>query len=84
MITLNFNNDEKLYIQIYNYFVNEIKSGNLKSNDKLPSRRLFAQNLGVSLNTVKNAYEQLLDEGYIVSRLFRAGIGLPRYLKSPL
>lgn len=68
MITLNFNNDEKLYIQIYNYFVNEIKSGNLKSNDKLPSRRLFAQNLGVSLNTVKNAYEQLLDEGYIVSR----------------
>lgn len=62
-----FNDEKKLYEQIYEHFKNEIESGNLNWKDKLPSRRMLAQNLGVSLNTVKNAYEMLLDEGYIVS-----------------
>lgn len=68
MITILFNKEEKLYIQIYEYIVKEIKNKNIKPNEKLPSRRNLAEHLGVSINTVKSAYEQLLDEGYIVSR----------------
>lgn len=68
MITITFNNDEKLYIQIYQHIANQIKYGKIKSGEKLPSKRTLAQNLGVGLNTVISAYNQLLDEGYIVSR----------------
>lgn len=39
---------------------------NLK-NDKLPSKRALANHLGISLNTVINAYLLLLSEGYIYS-----------------
>lgn len=67
MNTIHLIKDKKLYEQIYTYFKSEILSGNLKWKDKLPSRRALAQHLGVSLNTIKTAYEQLLDEGYIVS-----------------
>lgn len=68
MITIPFKNDEKLYIQIYDYFVDEIKKGRIKSGEKLPSRRNLASHLGVSINTVKAAYDQLFDEGYIISK----------------
>lgn len=67
MITLHFEDKTKLYEQIYTYFSEQIKLGNLKWKDKLPSRRSLSQHLGVSLNTVKMAYEQLAEEGYIVS-----------------
>ncbi|MDO5016590.1 MAG: aminotransferase class I/II-fold pyridoxal phosphate-dependent enzyme [Eubacteriales bacterium] len=68
METICFTQDEKLYIQIFEYFVNEIEGKRIHSGDKLPSMRKLADHLGVSLNTVKTAYEMLLDEGYIVSR----------------
>jgi GntR family transcriptional regulator/MocR family aminotransferase len=68
METICFTQDEKLYIQIFDYFVNEIEAKRIRSGDKLPSMRKLADHLGVSLNTVKTAYEMLLDEGYIVSR----------------
>ncbi|MDO5044767.1 MAG: PLP-dependent aminotransferase family protein [Coriobacteriia bacterium] len=68
MITIHFNEDEKLYIQIYEHFVTEIKSNAIKAGEKLPSERSLKEHLKVSLNTVKNAYQQLLDEGYIVSK----------------
>lgn len=68
METICLTQDEKLYIQIYNYFVNEIEAKRIHPGDKLPSMRKLADHIGVSLNTVKTAYEMLLDEGYIISR----------------
>lgn len=68
MITLHFDSEENLYQQIYSYFVREIRQNRLRAGDKLPARRALAQHLGVSINTVKQAYEQLTDEGYIISR----------------
>lgn len=68
METICFTQDEKLYIQIYNYFVNEIEAKRIYPGDKLPSMRKLADHIGVSLNTVKTAYEMLLDEGYIIAR----------------
>ena len=53
------------YIELYEKISDLINSGELKSNEKLPSKRDLAINLNVSLNTVINAYDLLIDEGYI-------------------
>lgn len=54
-----------LYRQLYNYIKSEIVEGRLKSKEKLPSSRGLATHLGISRNTVENAYGQLEAEGYI-------------------
>ena len=41
--------------------------GKSRLEKKLPSKRSFAKNLGISVITVENAYGQLLAEGYIYS-----------------
>lgn len=56
-----------LYERIYTFIKEDIREGKLVSNDKLPSKRSFAENLGVSTITVENAYELLLSEGYVYS-----------------
>lgn len=64
-ITIDFNLKEPLYYQIYKKFVDYINQGILKPEEKIPSKRNLATHLGVSINTIMNAYNQLLDEGYI-------------------
>lgn len=59
--------DQILYLNIYQEYVNKIKGGLLKANDKLPSKRNLADIKNVSLITIEKAYEQLLQEGYIYS-----------------
>ncbi|MBB6444794.1 MocR-like pyridoxine biosynthesis transcription factor PdxR [Bacillus benzoevorans] len=59
--------EEPLYIQLYQYFKDEIQSGRLEAGVKLPSKRRLSQHLGISQNTVENAYGQLQAEGYIHS-----------------
>ena len=60
-----------LYEQIYNYIKEEIRSGKLLYQEKLPSTRSLAEYLQVSRSTVDLAYEQLLSEGYIESRPYK-------------
>ena len=57
-----------LYIQIYEYFKNEIINGTYKAHSKLPSKRNLAKEYNISLNTVDNAYSKLLEEGFIYSK----------------
>jgi len=54
-----------LYEQLYLYISDEIKSGNLKRNEKLPSKKALASHLHISRNTVETAYFMLVQEGYI-------------------
>lgn len=54
---------EYLYICIRN----DILSGKIQKNSRLPSKRSMAQSCGISVITVENAYSQLLAEGYIRS-----------------
>ena len=56
-----------LYEALYRCIRSDILCGNLKSGEKLPSKRALAQNLEVSKITVEAAYNQLLSEGYIRS-----------------
>ncbi len=58
---------ESLYEYLCKCIKKDIIEGNLKPGEKLPSKRIFASNLGVSVITVENAYAQLVAEGYIYS-----------------
>ena len=60
---------EPLYVQLYNFIRMDIESGVLTAGSKLPSKRSFAQHLGISLITVEKSYSQLLAEGYIRSEV---------------
>ena len=57
-----------LYIQIYHQIKDKIHENELKTNEKLTSKRQLAELNQVSENTVMNAYNQLLTEGYIYSK----------------
>ena len=54
-----------LYEALYRCIRGDILSGNLKPNEKLPSKRVLAEHLEVSKITVETAYNQLLSEGFI-------------------
>lgn len=54
--------------QIREMFVTAILDGQLKADTAVPSSRELATELGVGRITVVLAYEQLVDEGYLVSR----------------
>ena len=57
-----------IYEQIKNAIRDEVLKGNLKAGEKLPSVRAMARELSISILTVKKAYDELEDEGFIESR----------------
>ena len=69
MITYNLMNSgsDSLYAYLCKSIKQDILQGTLKKGERLPSKRAFASNLGVSVVTVENAYAQLIAEGYIYS-----------------
>lgn len=54
-----------LYRQLYTQLRAAVIGGRLEAGSLMPSSRVLAQELGVSRNTVLNAYEQLAAEGYL-------------------
>ncbi len=56
-----------IYEQIAEQIKNMVMSGALKAGDSLPSMRLLAKELRLSVITTKRAYEELEREGFIVS-----------------
>ncbi|MCE4957923.1 PLP-dependent aminotransferase family protein [Macrococcoides caseolyticum] len=68
MLTYRFEESEFLYTQLYRFIKEDILSGKLLFNEKLPSKRKLSRHLNLSLTTVEIAYQQLLDEGYIYSK----------------
>ena len=62
------NNSEKpIYDQIKEQIKELILKGELKEGDALPSMRLLAKELRISIITTKRAYEELERDGYIES-----------------
>ena len=57
-----------LYQQLYDSLAAQIKSGRLKSGDRLPGKRSLASQLAVAVNTVDTAYQMLVAEGYLEAR----------------
>lgn len=58
---------QPIYQQITSQIKNMIISGKLQEGDSLPSMRLLAKELRISVITTKRAYEELEREGFIVS-----------------
>lgn len=56
---------EPLYVQIKNHIFNQIKKGNYKSGDKLPSEKELSDKFNVSRITVRNALGQLEIENVV-------------------
>ena len=56
------------YMQLYRQLRRDIVSGELPFGARLPSKRLLAGELGLSLITVEHAYALLCDEGYAEAR----------------
>ncbi|MDO4701763.1 MAG: GntR family transcriptional regulator [Erysipelotrichaceae bacterium] len=64
---------DAIYIQIKKQIIQFIALGIFKSDDKLPSVRNLASDLGVNPNTVAKAYEELEHEG-VVYTLAKKGV----------
>lgn len=56
-----------LYVQIFEQISGKIINGSLRDGLRLPSQRELSRQLGVSVNTVVNAYDMLLQYEYIIS-----------------
>lgn len=70
MLTYSFENrgSMSLYEYLYKQIKSDILNYRLAPDEKLPSKRAFAEHLNVSTITVENAYSQLMAEGYIYSK----------------
>ena len=66
-IYLSNSGQEPIYAQITRQIKQQILSGQLHEGDALPSIRLLAKELRISVITTKRAYEELEREGFIVS-----------------
>ena len=62
------NTERPIYLQIYRQMRDDIIAGVFPYNTKLPSKRLLADEIGVSTITVEHAYSLLCDEGYAEGR----------------
>ena len=67
MLTYSFENidTESMYEHLYRCIKQDILQKKLRAGEKLPSKRTFAKNLGVSTITVESAYAQLVAEGFL-------------------
>lgn len=66
-IIISNSSDKPIYEQITGQIKNMIMSGRLKEGDPLPSMRMLAKELRISVITTKRAYEDLERDGFIVT-----------------
>ena len=74
---MEFNANKSIYLQICDAICEQILSGRLKPDERIPSVREYGADIGVNPNTVMRSYERLTGEGIIYNR---RGIG---YFISP-
>ncbi|MBR5319711.1 MAG: GntR family transcriptional regulator [Peptococcaceae bacterium] len=67
-IIITNNSGQPIYDQIASQIKALIISGGLKEGEMLPSMRLLAKELRISVITTKRAYEELEREGFIISQ----------------
>ena len=56
------------YIDLYKTLRKDIIEGRYRFQEKMPSKRLLASSMGLSILTVEHSYALLLEEGYIEGR----------------
>lgn len=66
-----------IYEQIVRQIKAKIVAGELQEGEALPSMRLLAKELRISVITTKRAYEELEREGFIISQTGRGSFVAP-------
>lgn len=64
-ISIDFNSDEALYLQLRNEIIRAIVKTELQEGENLPSVRDMAEEIGINMHTVNKAYALLKQEGYL-------------------
>ncbi len=59
---------KRAYLQLYEALREDIVEGRFSYGDRLPSKRVLAEEVGVSLVTAEHAYTLLCEEGYAEAR----------------
>ena len=74
---MEFNSNKSIYLQICDAICEQILSGTLKPDERIPSVREYGAEIGVNPNTIMRSYEKLTADGIIYNK---RGIG---YFISP-
>jgi len=69
---MNFRDDKAIYLQLADFFYENILTDEIHSNDRIPSVRDFAIETEVNPNTVMRTYKHLQDNNIIYNK---RGIG---------
>ncbi|MGH1646962.1 GntR family transcriptional regulator [Enterococcus gilvus] len=67
IIEIDSRSEEPIYLQLRKQIIIGIARGELKPNEQLPTVRQFADELGVNTMTVSKGYQQLREEGYLIT-----------------
>ena len=59
IVSIEFDNNLPIYLQIMNYLKKEIVVGNLTAGDKIPAVRELALELQINPKTVQRAFQEL-------------------------
>ena len=74
---MEFNSNKSIHLQTCDAICEQILSGTLKPDERIPSVREYGSEIGVNPNTIMRSYEKLTADGIIYNR---RGIG---YFISP-
>lgn len=67
-LTVNPNDKTPIYRQLYDQIASDVLSGALAPGTPLPPIRTVSKELGVSMITVRSAWEMLERDGYLLTR----------------
>ena len=67
-IVISHANPDPMYKQVSDQIINAIARGIISTGEKLPSVRNMVEELNISAITVKRAYADLENQGYILTR----------------
>ena len=65
VLSVDFNSEEALYMQLRNQIIIGIAMEQYKEGDSLPSVRQLADSIGINMHTVNKAYSVLRQEGFV-------------------
>jgi len=77
IVSIEFDNNMPIYLQIMNYIKRQIVTGRLKAGDKILSVRELAAELQINPNTIQRTFQELEREEIVETRR-----GLGRYVTS--
>ncbi|UPK45088.1 GntR family transcriptional regulator [Paenibacillus pabuli] len=76
-MSIEFDNNLPIYLQIMQYIKRQIVTGTLKAGDKIPSVRELAAELQINPNTIQRTFQELEREEVVETKR-----GLGRYVTS--